>query len=66
MWMALLSRAGMSPAFPFHALKRNVALRPRDVALSAAGVPLLPVALALEAGAAGARRGGTLLAVARR
>ena len=66
MWMALLSRAGMTPGFPFHLLKRNVPARPRDLALLAAGVPLAPVALALEAGAAAARRGGTIAAVARK
>ena len=66
MWMALLARAGMTPGFPFHALKRNVALRPRDVTLTAVGVPLLPVALALEAVAAGRHRGGTVAVVAQR
>lgn len=66
MWMALLARAGMTPGFPFHALKRNVAVGPRDLALTAAGVALLPVAVALEAVAAGLRRGGTVAVVARR
>ena len=66
MWMALLARAGMTPGFPFHLLKRNVDARPRDLALLVAGVPLLPVAVALEAVAAVARRGGTLAVVARR
>ena len=66
MWMALLTRAGMTPGFPFHALKRNVAVGPRDLALTAAGVPLIPVALAVEAVAAGLRRGGTVAVVAQR
>jgi hypothetical protein len=65
MWMAMLSRLGMKPGFPFHALKRNVAARPRDLVLTALGIPLAPVALALEAGAAAARRGGTIAALAR-
>jgi SAM-dependent methyltransferase len=64
MWMAILSRLGMTPGFPFHLLKRNVELRPRDVALTALGVPLVPVAVALEAAAAGFRRGGTVAVVA--
>ena len=55
--MALLTRLGMTPGFPFHLLKRNVRARPRDLALLALGVPLAPVALALEAGR-GRRRGG--------
>jgi hypothetical protein len=65
MWMALLSRAGMTPGFPFHLLKRNVRIRPRDLALMVVGLPLLPVAAALEAIAAAARSGGTVAVVAR-
>jgi len=66
MWMALLSRLGLPPALPFHLLKRNARARPRELALlGAAGPPLLPVALALEALAAWARRGGTVAVVAR-
>jgi SAM-dependent methyltransferase len=65
MWMALLSRLGMSPGFPFQLLKRNVRPRPRDLALLGLGVPLLPAALLLELGAAIARRGGTVAVVAR-
>lgn len=66
MWMGLLARLGMTPGFPFHLLKRNVEARPRDLALLAAGVPLVPLAVALEAAAAAARRGGTVAALARR
>jgi SAM-dependent methyltransferase len=65
MWMALLARLGMTPGFPFHLLKRNVPARPRDLTLLALGVPLAPVAVALEAAAAAARRGGTVAVVAR-
>lgn len=66
MWMALLTRAGMTPGLPFHLLKRNAQASPRDVALLAAGVPLMPVAMALELFAAASRRGGTVAAVAAR
>ncbi len=66
MWMGLLSRAGMTPGFPFHLLKRNVPARPRDLALLAAGLPLAPVAVGLEALAAADGRGGTVAAIARR
>lgn len=66
MWMALLSRAGVSPGYAFHALKRNALPSRRDAALTVAGLPLLPVAVAVEAAAAGMRRGGTIAAVARR
>jgi SAM-dependent methyltransferase len=66
MWMALLSRAGMSPAYPFHALKGNAALGGRDLALMLGGIPLFPVATGLEALAAAGRCGGTIAALAYR
>ena len=66
MWMALLTRMGMAPGLPFHLLKRNARARPRDVALLAAGVPLAPLALALEVVAGAARHGGTVAMIARR
>ena len=66
MWMALLTRgAGVSPGYAFHALKRTARPSRRDAVLTAAGLPLLPVAAALEAAAAAARRGGTVAMVAR-
>lgn len=66
MWMALLTRLGMTPNFPFHVLKRTVPARRRDVALTALGIPLAPIALALEAAAASRGRGGTVALVARK
>ncbi len=66
MWMALLTRAGMTPGFPFHLLKRNVRARPRDVGLCVLGAPLVPVVVGLEGLAAAFRRGGTMAIVARR
>ncbi|MEJ7817586.1 MAG: class I SAM-dependent methyltransferase [Thermoleophilaceae bacterium] len=65
MWMALLSRAGMSPAYPFHLLKRNAPARGQDLALAIGGLPLLGVAAAMEAAAAAVGRGGTIAALAR-
>lgn len=65
MWLALLTRLGMRPGFPFHFLKRNIDARPRDVAITALGVPLIPVAALLELGAATSRHGGTIALVAR-
>jgi SAM-dependent methyltransferase len=67
MWFALLGRLGMTPGFPFHLLKRNVRVSPRDVALLVvAGPVLLPVAVLLELLAACARRGGTVALLATR
>jgi SAM-dependent methyltransferase len=65
MWMAMLTRLGMRPGFPFHLLKRNIDPRPKDLALLALGVPLAPFAVAAELVAAAARRGGTIAAVGR-
>ena len=65
MWMALLTRIGITLAFPFHALKRNIEMRPKDVAITTLDIPLIPVATALEAMAAGRASGGTLSVVAR-
>jgi 2-polyprenyl-3-methyl-5-hydroxy-6-metoxy-1,4-benzoquinol methylase len=65
MWMAMLTRLGMRPGFPFHFLKRNIEPTARDLAISALGVALVPGAAALEAVAALMRRGGTVAALAR-
>jgi len=64
-WTAMLGRLGMSPGYPFHLLKRNAEPNPRDVALLAAGVPLAPVAVGVEAWAARQRRGASVAAVAK-
>lgn len=66
MWMAILGRAGMTPNLPFHLLKRNASPTARDALLLVVGVPLAPLAVLLEAAAAGARRGGTIAVVAAR
>jgi SAM-dependent methyltransferase len=66
MWMALLTRAGMTPGFPFHLLKRNVEITPRDLALLIAGIPLALPAVALEIAAGLAKHGGTIAVLARR
>ncbi|MGH2837451.1 MAG: class I SAM-dependent methyltransferase [Thermoleophilaceae bacterium] len=66
MWFALLGRLGMTPGFPFHLLKRNVAVTPRDVALLVVAGPLLLIpALLLELLAAALRGGGTIVVVGR-
>jgi len=65
MWFALLTRLGVRPGYPFHFLKRNIDTRGRDLALTAAGLPLIPVAAAVEAGAALTRHGGTVAVIAR-
>jgi SAM-dependent methyltransferase len=65
MWLALLTRLGVRPGFPFHFLKRNIDPRARDLVITTLGLPLIPLAALLEAGAAVTRRGGTVAVVAR-
>jgi hypothetical protein len=59
-------RLGATPSYPFHLLKRNARPAARDLAIMLVGVPLLPLALVVEWIAQGARRGGTVVAVAHR
>jgi SAM-dependent methyltransferase len=66
MWQSLTSRATRTPSWLYHALKRNAPLDARDAAVTAAALALLPLAVALEALAGLARRGGTIAVVARR
>ncbi len=66
MWFALLSRIGVTPGLPFHVLKRNVRVRPRDGLMLVVGGPLLLLpAVVLELVAVALRRGGTIAVVGR-
>jgi SAM-dependent methyltransferase len=66
LWQSLVSRATRTPSWLYHALKRNAPLRSRDALVTAAALPLAPLAVAAEAAFALARRGGTVAVVARR
>jgi len=72
MWQTLLNRLTRQPDFAFRLLKRDLAGAPpaelrRDAAVTAiAGLPLVPVAILLEAGAGLARAGGSIVVEARR
>jgi SAM-dependent methyltransferase len=66
LWQSLVSRATRTPSWLYHALKRNAPLRGRDLLVTAAGLALVPAALAAEAVFALARRGGTVAVLARR
>jgi len=65
LWQSLLNRVTPTPSWLFHALKRNARLRPADAVPTALALPLVPLALAAEAAAGLARRGGTVALVAR-
>jgi SAM-dependent methyltransferase len=66
LWISLVSRATRTPSWLYHALKHNAPLRSRDALVTAAALPLVPVAVAAELAFGLARRGGTVAVVARR
>ena len=66
LWQSLVSRVTSTPSWLYHALKRNAPLRSRDALVTAAALPLAPLAVLAEAGFGLARRGGTVAVVARR
>jgi SAM-dependent methyltransferase len=66
MWQSAVNRATRRPSYLYNLLKRNAPLSGRDLAVTAAGLALLPVAVAAESAAAAARRGGTIAVLARR
>jgi 2-polyprenyl-3-methyl-5-hydroxy-6-metoxy-1,4-benzoquinol methylase len=66
MWQSLVSRATRQPSYLYNLLKRNAPLRSSDLVVTAAAVPLAPVAAALELGAGLIGRGGTIAVSARR
>ncbi len=66
MWQSLVSLATRQPSYLYNLLKRNAPLRSRDLAVTLAALPLLPLAAVLELAAGVAGRGGTVAVVARR
>lgn len=66
LWVSVVSRATRIPSWLYHALKRNAPLRSRDALVTAAALPLVPVAVAAELTFGLAGRGGTVAVVARR
>jgi SAM-dependent methyltransferase len=66
LWQSLVSRATRTPSWLYHACKRNAPLRSRDALVTAAALPLAPLAVLAEAAFGLLRRGGTVAVVARR
>jgi SAM-dependent methyltransferase len=66
LWVSFVSRFTRVPSWLYHALKHNAPLRSRDAAITALALPLVPVAVLLEAVFGLARRGGTVAVVARK
>jgi predicted SAM-dependent methyltransferase len=60
LWQSALNRVTPTPSWLFHALKRNARVRAADAVPTALALPLVPVALAGEALAGLAGRGGSV------
>jgi SAM-dependent methyltransferase len=66
MWQSLVNFATRNPSYLYNLLKRNAPLCSPDLLITAAALPLAPVAAAAELAAGLARRGGTIAVLARR
>jgi SAM-dependent methyltransferase len=66
MWQSWVNRLTRRPSYLYNLLKRNAPLRTPDLAITAAMLPLAPVAAAVELLAALTGRGGTVAVLARR
>lgn len=66
LWVSFVSRFTRVPSWLYHALKHNAPLRSRDALVTALALPLVPLAVLLEALFGLARRGGTVAVVARK
>lgn len=66
MWQSAVNGVTAHPSYLYNVLKRNAPVRSRDLLVTAAAVPLVPVAVAAELAAGLARRGGTIAVLARR
>jgi SAM-dependent methyltransferase len=66
MWQSIVNRFTRAPSYLYNLLKRNAPARSSDALVTAAALPLVPVAAALEGVAGLAGRGGTIAVVARR
>lgn len=66
LWQSVVNRLGRSPSWLFQRLKGNAGWEPRQLLLTVAAVPLIPVAYAIERRAGARGRGGTIVVLARR
>lgn len=66
LWQSLVNRATTQPSYLYNLLKRNADWRAGDLAVTAAALPLAPLAALLELAAGASRRGGTIAVLAAR
>jgi len=65
MWQSAVNRVTSRPSYLFHLLKRNAPWRSRDLAITLAALPLVPLAILLELLGGALRRGGSVAVTAR-
>lgn len=66
MWQSIVNRFTRTPSYLYNLLKRNADWRAGDLAVTAAALPLAPLAALLELAAGASRRGGTIAVLAAR
>jgi 2-polyprenyl-3-methyl-5-hydroxy-6-metoxy-1,4-benzoquinol methylase len=66
MWQSMVNRLTTQPSYFAHLLKRNAPLWSRDLVITVAMLPLIPVAIVAELIAGLFHRGGTVAMLARR
>lgn len=66
MWQSAVNRVCREPSWLYNVLKHNTGWCARELVLTALAVPLVPLAAAVELAAGLARRGGTIVVLARR
>jgi SAM-dependent methyltransferase len=66
MWQSIVNRLTRRPSYLYNLLKRNAPFAPRDLAITLAALPFVPLAVALEWIAGLTRHGGTIAVLARR
>ena len=64
-WQSLVNRFTQMPSYLYNLLKRNARWRSRDLPITLAAVPLVPLAALAEAAAGVIRRGGTIAVLAK-
>jgi 2-polyprenyl-3-methyl-5-hydroxy-6-metoxy-1,4-benzoquinol methylase len=66
LWQSVVNRVTTQPSYLYNLLKRNADWRAADLAVTAAALPLAPLAALAELAAGAARRGGTVAVLAAR
>lgn len=66
MWQSLVNRLTRQPSYLYNLLKRNAPVRSRDLAITIAALPLVPIAALAELLAGLRHRGGTIAVLAQR